>query len=681
MGAEHAASWTADFARVWEAPAVTIVGANETGGTTGLIVSSLTRQDSPFPGKVNMVSRHGGQVYGFDAVPSIDDVDGELGIVWLLVNRAATLKLLEDMSGRRPHAVIVFTGGFAEEGDFEAQERLAKWSEANRVPLFGPQSLGFLSPVHGINVFDGKPRGTLTPGRTAFVSQSGGMLWMTINAALTSGRGLHSAFSLGGEAALNYASVGEALLAEPGVSALAAYVENLGSLARFARLAQHAAEAGKPLVMLMAGRSERGQRLAASHTGALATPQRLVQGIADQFGTVLVANVDRLMAALDALETSNYRRCGSGRVGVFTGSGGVAITLSDQLAETDLVLPQPSPKTLAGLFGEGSSDHVGNPYDMGAGLLGRPDEYTRRVGTFLADGGFDIGVHVFELPDPSIAPHVFWAEEGIRLIRENGMHPVFATSVDRGDHSGHERYGDDITFCYGLDQTITKLRAIATWSRGDQGGHAVTAPREAPGDRPTRLATAAEVRAALAGVPLHWPAEWLVPRGADTESALAGTQFPLVAKAEAGLAHRAKAGAVLTHIPDKAAAVAAVAYLRSVFDCDVTMTERVAFRDEFFVGLSRTPEGLATIAVGPGGSGVEDHDIGFRLLPLSARQREMLLQRYLPAVNDHLGFTAVLDALAAIMADDRIAAVDLNPLVLDEAGAVCALDAKIHYYQ
>jgi acetate---CoA ligase (ADP-forming) len=680
MAEEMAMSWASALAYVWASPAVTVVGANETGGTTGLIVTSLTRPDSLFRGKINMVSRNGGSVYGFDSVPSIRDVEGELGIVWLLLNRSVTLQVLEGMSGRLPRAVIVFAGGFAEVGNFEAQSKLTKWSETHGVPLFGPQSIGFLSPVHGVNVLDGKPRGTLRPGRVALISQSGGILWMMINGILSDDRGFHSAFSLGGEAALNYANVGEALIEDSDVSALGLYVENLGSLTRFARLAQRAAETGKPLVALAAGNSDRGQRLAASHTGAMATPKRLVQGIADQFGTVLVANVDELISALDGLETSQFRRWGTGRVGFFTGSGGMAITLSDQISDCGIPAPQPSRETVAALFGGGEEEHIANPYDFGAGLLGRPDEYARRVGTFLADGGFDIGVHVFDVPDTSIEPHVYWVEEGIRLARMNGLHPMLAAGVDRLERSGRERYGHEVTIGYGFDDTLTKLAAIGTWSRGESGEACVSAPPAAAGGR-TLIASAKDVRAMLAGVPLRWPEEWLVERGADIEAALTGASFPLVAKAEVGLAHRGRAGAVLTRVPDISAAVGAVTYLQSLFDSDVTLAQSIAFRDEFFVGLSRTPEGHATIAVGPGGSAVEDNDIGFRLLPLSARHQDSLLDRYAPKAQGHPGFVAVLDALIQVMESDRIAAIDLNPVVVDEAGAVWALDAKIHIYE
>src|SRR5690606_5483320 len=109
--------------------AVTIVGANETRGTTAVILESLQREECPFTGRIHMVNRKGGTVFGHPAVTSIDEIEGELGIVWLLVGPSGVFETLDAMASRPPRAVIVFSGGFAEAGAADAQERLRRWSQ------------------------------------------------------------------------------------------------------------------------------------------------------------------------------------------------------------------------------------------------------------------------------------------------------------------------------------------------------------------------------------------------------------------------------------------------------------------------------------------------------------------------------------------------------------------------
>lgn len=673
-----ASDWSGAFARMWQAEAVTIIGANESGGTSGWIMHSLTKGNLPFGGRINLVSRRGGMMFGRKAYESIDQIEGDLGVVWLLVSAPQVLEILSDLEDRGVVAVNVFTGGFAEVGNVDDEQKLVDWSERTGIPLFGPQSLGFLSGQHRMNVMISRLREPVTPGGIALVSQSGGMLVNSVTAVSAAGLGIHSAFALGGSAVMDYLTVSRALL-DDGVRAIGIYIETVGDLSAFAELAQEAARRDIAIVALLAGRSAKGQAIAASHTGAIGSPMRLVEGIAEQFGVVVVSNIDALVASLSAIESGGYRRWGEGRVGVFAGSGGALISFSDQIDKSDLVLPALSRETAVELMGEEDADKAYNPYDMGAGLLGRPEEFRRKVGAFIRDENIDIAVHLFDIPDPKYVPHVGWTMDAISLALQADKHPVLATSSDRREFRTTDLF-ERTTVALGSSQTVAKLEALARFSRGSGGTEDVGIPFSGDPTRETRVVTGSEMRELLKSVPLRWPDEVLVARDADPRAALAGVTYPLVAKAEADLAHRAQAGAVLTHIPDEEAAVAAVQYLRSLFDSDVTFSERVVFTDEHFVGLSRSAEGMPFIAIGEGGSGVEGKRVGVRVLPLSPEQLSRTLETYVAPVAEHEGFRAVVEALAELMADERIESIDLNPLVIDEKGAVAALDVKAHLY-
>lgn len=673
-----ARDWSGELARIWEADAVTIVGANETGGTCGWIMRSLTEGDLRFAGKINLVSRRGGPMFGRTALTSIDEIDGNLGIVWLLISAPQVLEILPQLENRGVVAVNVFSGGFGEVGNDEAQQALVGWSERMGIPLFGPQSLGFISAAHRLNVMIGRLREPVKPGGIALVSQSGGMLSGCLTSVSAAGLGIHSAFALGGSAIMDYLTVSRALL-DDGIKALGVYIETVGNLSEFAALAQEAARREIPMVALLAGRSEKGQAIAASHTGAIGSPMRLVEGIAEQFGVTVVSSIDGMVASLAALDSGGYRRWGQGRIGVFGGSGGSLISFSDQIDGTDLVLPALSKETAVELMGADDADKAYNPYDMGAGLLGRPDKFRRVVDAVIRDESVDIAVHLFEIPDPEYTPHVGWVMDAINLTLQAGKHPVLATNSDRREFRTAQLY-DRTTVSLGSFQTVAKLSALSRFSRGDAGEENVGVAFSGDPRAQTRVVAGQEVRDLLASVPLRWPEEWLVRREADPREALASARYPLVAKAEADLAHRAQAGAVLTHIPDEAAAVAAAEYLRALFDGDVTFSERVAFEEEHFVGLSRSDEGLPFVAVGEGGTGVEDKRVGVRMLPLSGTQLTRSLESYLPSVVDHEGFRAVVEALTELMRDERIESIDLNPLVIDSNGDVAALDVKAHLY-
>ncbi|GAA5050834.1 acyl-CoA synthetase (NDP forming) [Thermocatellispora tengchongensis] len=668
--------WATRLAAMWDTPAVTLLGANERGGTTRLILDSLQDPRCPFQGRINVVGRRGGTVFGIPAATSLAEVDGEIGLLWLLVRGELVLPALRETEDRPPRGAIVFANGFREAGNIAAERELAAWARRHGVPLFGPQSVGVASFRHGLNALDLPIGPAPEPGDVAVLSQSGGLLGLILRGLRRSGLGVHSAYSLGNEALLGYASLGESLLADDDVSVLAVYAENVSSVPEFARFARAAAEHGKPVVLLLGGLSDAGASMARSHTGALATPERLVRGVCEQYGVVMVADPDELVASVAALKSASCRRLGAAGVGLFTGTGGGAIILADAMSAAGVDLPQPA---------EGG--HA-NPLDMGAGLIGRPDHYREVVSSFARDPGFDIVVNVIPfIPTDADPPSFTWQlQESIRIVRESGKHPV-AASLRIEDPAG-DAFGPDVTIGYGVHDTLVKLRALRTWSRGEPGPEPPAGSRAAGG--PTRVASAAETRELLAPVPLSWPATWTIGLEQDAAEAVREVRFPVVAKAETGSAHRAKEGAVVTHVPGPQAAVAAIGYLRALFGAAVTLAEFVPHDEEYFVGLSRAPGGAPLVAIGPGGSGVEDKDVGLRLLPLSPRQLAALLRRHLPqaagdggfgevAAGDG-GFGELIAALERVMRDPRVESIDLNPIVRAAGGELTVLDAKIHLY-
>lgn len=668
---------------LWSGGAVTLVGANETGGTTKLILDSLRHPSMPFAGTINVVTRRGGSVYGIPAVPSLAEVPGRIGLLWLLMRGEFvldTLRALEAAPERLPTGVIVFAGDFPDPAaGVDHVAELVAWSRRTGVPLLGPQSVGAASFHHGINALDLPVGAAPRRGGIAVVSQSGGVLGLMLRGYREAGLGLHSAYSLGNQATFSWAQLTAALLEDPDVRALALYVEGIGSVAEFAAVADRAAERGTPIVLLLGGQTDAGASRAASHTGAIATPARLVRGICEQYGVVLVQDPDELTASLLALESVGHARLGDAGAALFSGTGGGGVLFADAFARHGIPLPEPSAATRELVLGPGAHDGPANPLDLGAGLIGRPDHYREVVSAFVADPAYAIGVQVITFtPAPDDPPSFRWQlDEAIRATTAAGRHPFVAILMDDAPVLPD---GDiPVTVGYGVHDTMIKLRALRAWSRGaagqapSAGGEVVPAALGG-----TRLADRAELAELLAGVPLRHPGEWTIGPADDLAAALDDVRFPCVAKAETGSAHRVREGAVITVVPDRRAGAAAVDYLRTLFGVPVTLAEFVTHDEEFFVGLSREPGGAPLIAVGPGGSGVEDKDVGVRLLPLGRAQLDRLLERYLPSQRGADDLAEVVTALAGLMADPRVDSIDCNPIVRDGAGRIVALDAKIH---
>jgi acetyltransferase len=158
--------------------------------------------------------------------------------------------------------------------------------------------------------------------------------------------------------------LGDWLLAVPEVRALGIYAEGIERMDQLARVVARARGADKSVVLMIGGLSEAGHRAAASHSGAAASPRRVLEGLCNQFGAVLAHSLDELAWSLEVLHDHDFRRPSASEVAVFSDSGGAGITLADALEFHGVPVLEPEDRVGAGF---GSSR---NPFDFGSASMG-----------------------------------------------------------------------------------------------------------------------------------------------------------------------------------------------------------------------------------------------------------------------------------------------------------------------
>jgi acyl-CoA synthetase (NDP forming) len=660
-------------------PSVTIVGARPIGATRHL-VRNLTAIGEPFGGQVNLVARHGFSLNGLPSIPDISEVAGELGILWLLLNPDRSLNFLESLD-REPRGVVAYGGGFGESGNEIFEKRLRDWSAATGVPVFGPQSTGLAFVPENLWPFDFfvKDRERLRSGGVSIVTQSGGIAGAVLERLIELGVGVDSVISMGSSAVIDFAGIIQPLLARSSTKILACYLEGIGSVRSFAAVARAANRAGKPIVLAVGGDSDIGRVIAQSHTGSLAVQRELINGISEQYGVVLVRDLGELPAAVDVLDQVDGAKIGNGRIGVFSGSGGFAAAWADTLSKRGITLDEPTDSTRATLLGA-ESQRSANPFDTGAGLVGKDDTYAELVRRFVSDPEFDIVVNVLGavLPDEE-HPHVVRTETFVREARASQKLAFHTLLFGDAQTRTWARARENVILAAGPDETVAKLRALQAWSRAnaEAEGELVCEPTPIGTAMPSddvAIVTGAGAERALDRLPVRWPGRKLIPYGSEVPGDL-GISLPVIAKAEIGAAHRDGFGAVLGPLHGASAVQSAISYLFNSFACDVTLYEYIPHDEEYFVGVTRTDEGMIVLAAGKGG---KDITAGMRLLPTSRDQLSYLVQRYCRGLGADQAACAVLAALQDLIIRRKdIASIDLNPLINGPSG-LYAVDAKVH---
>jgi acyl-CoA synthetase (NDP forming) len=668
--------------------AVTIVGASAKSTHTRYLIDNLTRREAVrFKGPLHLVNRGRAVIDGIQSVAATAELDAEPGLVILLIPTSECLPALEAFR-RKPQGVVVYPGG-AEAGQADAQEALRAWAVANRVPLIGPQSVGISNLETGLLSIVVPLRAEPIVGNVALVLQSAGLMGGMVNASFQRGIGLHSAISIGNAVVVSASRMAVHLLEEPGVKALGMYVDGIQSADELIDIASLALAKEKPMALLIGGASEAGSVAVRSHTGQLATSRRVVEGIAKQFGVVMVNDTDELLWTLEAFASTEFKRPPRGGVAVLASSGGAGIMMADVLGAANVPMPLPSSETQAALT-TGRPITTFNPFDVGARSLDDPEMLRATLATLASDPAFSMVVTVAAAGLPAqegMEAHLRQANVFVEAVRSAGKLPVLVQPVvgGSGPNARPPAIFPGVPLAIGSKETGTKVRALWLWAHQPPAQVRPTLPRsgvaggaEADSDPTgeTTVVSGPAAMKALAGLKARWPAEVLVPRGAAAPGALGGLRYPLVAKAEAGLAHRAASGGVLRPIGDERSALAAIEYLRARFDGSVSLIEEVAHDTEFVFGFQRDERYGPLLMFGMGGSDV-GREVEFRSLPFSADDADRLVAPYADGMDATALATAACSLQDIALADEAISAIDLNPIVVVDHEVV-VLDAKLH---
>ncbi|HET8682118.1 MAG TPA: CoA-binding protein, partial [Micromonosporaceae bacterium] len=373
---------------LWAARSVAVVGASTRAGAPGrLAVEFLNRYG--YPGAVLPIHPSAGEIAGRPAYPSLAASPGaELALI--VVPAPAVPAAVADCAAAGVRVAIVGTSGFGETGaeGRAAQDALVARARGAGMRLVGPNCIGAVGVATGqVACFSPLFAGASTvlrSGGIGFASTSGALGFGTVSLALERGMGLLAAVTTGNEADVTAVEVLAALAAEPGCTALLGCLESLTDAPALRALAAARQATGRPVALLVAGRSPAGARAAVSHTGVLATPDRVVDCVLRQLGIVRVSDVDELLDVGDAFTLA--RPPGGPRVAVVTTSGGSGILAADAVAAHGLSLATLAPSTVDILksvvppYGA-----VGNPVDVTATVMRDRTLVSRALAAVAAD--------------------------------------------------------------------------------------------------------------------------------------------------------------------------------------------------------------------------------------------------------------------------------------------------------
>jgi acyl-CoA synthetase (NDP forming) len=323
------------FEALFEPRGVIVAGASTHPAKFGFTALHNIRA-AGYPGPVFATNLEAEPVLGVDTVPSVDDLPaGEADLVFVCTPAAANAGLLRACAAKGVRAAFVTSAGYGEAGDAgrAAEAELVALADELGLLLAGPNGQGVVSTPASLCAQIVAPYPP--PGRISVASQSGNFVSSFMNYARQTGIGIARAVSAGNAAAVTVADYLDWYADDPATAVALAYVEGMTDGRHFARRVRSVAER-KPLVLVKGGATAGGQRAAASHTGSLATDDRIFDGAAAQAGVVRAATIEEAFEAAATFATQPLPR--GPRVAVVTTAGGWGVVTADAVARAGLEL-------------------------------------------------------------------------------------------------------------------------------------------------------------------------------------------------------------------------------------------------------------------------------------------------------------------------------------------------------
>lgn len=289
------------------------------------------------PVAVYPVNPRGGTLQGCKVYTGVSEIPEKVDLAVIAARAEHCPEILSDCIRAGVGGAAVISGGFAETGRRELQDRMSLLARENDFPFVGPNCLGIYSPGYVDTFFLPSERLVRpSPGNVAVVSQSGGILVDQMVKFAGEGVGLSLALSIGNKAMIRELDLLQYLIEDPETSVIAFYIEGFDKN-EGREFVIAAGDSPKPVIVLKAGKSLAGSRAVSSHTASLAGDYKVFSEVLSQYGVVEAENEFELVSFCESL--SCYQRSIEGKIGIITGSGGHGALAVDFCSELGLGSP------------------------------------------------------------------------------------------------------------------------------------------------------------------------------------------------------------------------------------------------------------------------------------------------------------------------------------------------------
>ncbi|NLG73788.1 MAG: acetate--CoA ligase family protein, partial [Chloroflexi bacterium] len=320
---------------------VAVIGASETPNTVGrTLVWNLI--SSPFGGAVFPVNPKRASVLGIKAYPTISAVPEPVDLAVISTPAKTVPGIIKECVDAGVKGAIIISAGFKETGPEGVElERQIMEHAAGRMRIIGPNCLGVMNPISGLNATFAN--GMARKGSVGFISQSGALCTAVLDWSVKENVGFSAFVSIGSMLDVGWGDLIYYLGDDPQTESIVIYMETIGDARAFLSAAREVALT-KPIIVIKPGRTEGAAKAAASHTGSLTGSDEVLEVAFRRSGVLRVNSIAELFYMAEVL--AKQPRPNNRRLTILTNAGGPGVLATDALITNGGELAELSPETM-----------------------------------------------------------------------------------------------------------------------------------------------------------------------------------------------------------------------------------------------------------------------------------------------------------------------------------------------
>lgn len=253
------------------------------------------------------------------AYPNVRKYPGRIDLAVIATPAKTLPNIIKQCGKKKIQSIIIISSGFSEIGNKKLEENVLKIAKKYKIRILGPNCFGVANPYLKLDTTfsNTSPK----QGNIAFISQSGALFSYISDFPI----GFSSFASLGNMSDLTFSDFINYFNKDKKTKKIILYIEKVKLGKEFIKACQ---KSKKQIIVVKAGKTEKGSKAAISHTGSLATDFEIYKGAFKQAKIKVVetlAEAFGLKKQIIKPKTKNIQ--------ILTNAGGAAALITDQLEE------------------------------------------------------------------------------------------------------------------------------------------------------------------------------------------------------------------------------------------------------------------------------------------------------------------------------------------------------------